>query len=891
MKCKRGGKLDKTGRKVKNARMEMESENKKTNPFVSVLKSFLAIIFVLFALLAVWTIFSCIDKKNALAVIPRDYDSFVHTESAWSALSPLIDLRASDEILASDGFKQFREPFLSLRETEIRESKIVQSLLSRRVDAALYGEHFVAAVDMGVLSAVSRLGAFLPMIAKIDGLSVSRGEAGTFLLFQDKSTAIYIKPYHNLLIASNDVALFSAALKANAVYSDSEIALMSKKDSQKVRIVSNVRSLSHSMTAGSPELLAMMDTLLSEDAMSCVEIGITNDKINLKAEVPYRVQQNDALKNLLAKKSALPSLSLLLGDTVQYYTMLNFGTLAELKDAFLPFALAGQKSDAVWNRADGACRLAFSMPLDELLFSWTGKEFALLGIEGQNDPVFAIQIADETQRQSVFARVVSSILIKDSAAFILGGARLERLELPSFLNGLLQMIGIKMPAPYYMVNDGFIYFSESPETLSAVYASAKNNAKLSSEERFKVVSDGIPAEFSLSLFYNLEKSVPFFLRSKSLVSKILALYSTGRCDIALDGENLTLRLQASETQKHDSTDIAGFPIALSSRATSSLQKECGDKGSTVFWSENGRIIKSLDLKSLAVTERELPEEAFIVASAQNLRGGGVLWAVTKSGAVYLFNKKLEAVPQFPVLTGEIVSAPPVAQENSVVIPAESGALLFVDDGATAQSVPLSLNGSIKSAPAVLGDVIAVYDKSFRGQIFLLQNRTVVNAENPLSVPGIAFGAPSLFALDQKTLCAAFITQAGNLYVWQNGAFPAGFPLRLEGNFRTNVVSDGTYLYALSSDATLSRIALDGSVVQVKIPNRTVADGELCVLDGQIFVSVDGNVIYGFNADLELLAKFPLQGSGAPVFADVNGDKKKDCVVLSLDKKLCAWNVR
>ena len=106
-----------------------------------------------------------------------------------------------------------------------------------------------------------------------------------------------------------------------------------------------------------------------------------------------------------------------------------------------------------------------------------------------------------------------------------------------------------------------------------------------------------------------------------------------------------------------------------------------------------------------------------------------------------------------------------------------------------------------------------------------------------------------------------------------------------------VVSDGTYLYALSSDATLSRIALDGSVVQVKIPNRTAADGELCVLDGQIFVSVDGNVIYGFNADLELLAKFPLQGSGAPVFADVNGDKKKDCVVLSLDKKLCAWNVR
>ena len=63
------------------------------------------------------------------------------------------------------------------------------------------------------------------------------------------------------------------------------------------------------------------------------------------------------------------------------------------------------------------------------------------------------------------------------------------------------------------------------------------------------------------------------------------------------------------------------------------------------------------------------------------------------------------------------------------------------------------------------------------------------------------------------------------------------------------------------------------------------------LNGNVFAYIDANVIYGFNSSLELLAKFPLSGFGKCNFIDVNGDKKKDCVVLGLDKKLYAWNAR
>ena len=55
--------------------------------------------------------------------------------------------------------------------------------------------------------------------------------------------------------------------------------------------------------------------------------------------------------------------------------------------------------------------------------------------------------------------------------------------------------------------------------------------------------------------------------------------------------------------------------------------------------------------------------------------------------------------------------------------------------------------------------------------------------------------------------------------------------------------------------------------------------------------MDGNVIYGFNRELEILPGFPLKGYGKPVFSDVNGDGEADFVLLSLDGTINAWSVK
>ena len=86
-------------------------------------------------------------------------------------------------------------------------------------------------------------------------------------------------------------------------------------------------------------------------------------------------------------------------------------------------------------------------------------------------------------------------------------------------------------------------------------------------------------------------------------------------------------------------------------------------------------------------------------------------------------------------------------------------------------------------------------------------------------------------------------------------------------------------------------------MSVKIPDCTAKNGYICVAKNfrkdncGVFVCPDSNVLYGFTEGLELISGFPLVGYGIPAFADVNGDKSLDCITLSIDNKLNAWNLR
>ncbi len=875
---------------------------------------FIVLLFALFA-------FCALDRKSPISAIPGNFSAYVRTDDAFSTLNPLLDIHAADVAFASVAeLKKFRPLFMNLRSSALRKNVLVKLALARSASAALYeDDSFVFVVDLGFLSFLTRPLTFafskMPSISDLllkNGVDIQfvKDEILPHFVLKSvdekgKETITYLLPVKNLVCASSslDTLLLSVGAENGTFFSETQKKAISGKVDG-IKIVMNARKLAQSFTQ-EDDVLGSLGELLPYDALSEISVKITDSDIFLDCSIPISktgdTEKPSALDSLLEKKSTVPSVLSTLGDLVQYCTILNAGSLSELKDALFPI-LPVKDATSLWGRADFACRLAFGLGLDELVFSWTGVEFAAFGIENQNDPVFAIQIKDEKKRREVFEKFVSSIFIKDDNSLILGGVRLPRLKLPGFLTSLLSLFGVEIPSPYYMVLGDFIYFSESPESLSAVFSSRDSGQSLLKSEGWKTVSSGIKNDSSITLFYDLAHSAPFFIRKNAGFSDVLKLYSLGRFDAKFKGNSISLLLKANSKKSESFRAIPGFPIIAAKNANpESLVLEGGKNPTSVFFSA-GNSVNALDTSSLELKSVENVGRCALCAASGKVKDG-VLWAVSEGGNVYLCDKNLSVQKGFPVSLGEKTSgsqAGIAATENGLLIPLESGKIVFVDYSAKITAVdcpPLSL----KSAPSVCETVAAVYDKSFFGGVYVIDLKTLsaVNSSSPLLVDGIGFGSPSVMVFEKKTY-TAFITQAGFLTIWEGlSESQMQNPViqkQLDGTFEGKIVSSGTYFYALSTDATLHRISVSGDVLSVKIPHASAKNAHICVLPiGKnkkgVFVNADSNVIYAFNEDLELLPRFPLSGSGIPVLLDVDGDKIDELISITLDKKIVAWKMR
>ncbi|MCR4821796.1 MAG: DUF3352 domain-containing protein [Treponema sp.] len=898
--------------------------SKKKNPLVSFFLSIATIVLTLLVIMTGILAFSAFDRRSSLASVPRNYSLYLHTDSAFDTLNPLFDLQAADVLLSSPDFSSFRKIFMDFRSSEIRENSFFQFALSRPVDLALYpstssreSSHFLAVVNLGMFSFASRIASFIyPKIKfNIENISCKKNEQTDYYVYTlpekrdengrllQKSSEIYIKSVKNLLIASDSFEhLLTACLTQNdSTYTPEQKKLFKGKKKGELRIVADAQSLLHYVTEGN-QLLSSAAQVISSDSLSAVSFFISESDISVKCQLPMeKSSQSDLpLLSLISKKSTVPTLLPRLSDVTQYFTILNAGNLEELKNALLPFVPDIKNPDEFWQTSEDWCKSILDMDLEEFIFSWTGQEFAVLGIENQNDPVFVIQVKNEKQRQKVFNKLTSSILIQDDNSLILGGLRLPQLRLPPFISWILSLMKINMPSPYFMVLDGNIYFSESPESLSSIYTNVHSGKSLLKNENYQAISGKGKIESSLSLYYNLERSIPFFLKNNASFSRVLALYTMGRFDLSFDKNIINISLHACARKSGSLYSLPGFPLSLGGRPDcENLQLEAGKNPKNLFWVENESTIKALNLSSMKIVSKADSDKTDI-AACQKSKNGGLLWSVSSHGMVNLLNSSLESLGNFPVMLGENVSVRPVSVGENLVVITDNGKVCIVKADSTLVSINLP-DLSAKAGPAVLTgeDCFAIYSKGFMGKIYYFEGEKCLNQDSPLVIPGIGLGSPAIMKSGNKKLIA-FITQAGEMNVWKadsQGEQIENFPMRLGGVFMINAAASEKYFYALSDDALLYRIGKDGSILTLQIPSSTAKHAYLSVKDWEgsgkygIFVCADANIIYGFNENLELMSGYPLTGWGRPVFADVNGDKNPECLALTVDNKLVAWKTR
>ncbi|MCL2805900.1 MAG: PQQ-like beta-propeller repeat protein [Treponema sp.] len=878
----------------------MNNDNiKNKKPRSKAVRFFVTLFVVLLVIAAAWVAFSLIGRVNAASVIPDSASLRISISNPVRLLDNVMAHESLHEIVSMPALEQVM-PMLDMAQGLLK-NRIVRLIASGNVEFAVLQQGFAqtgfaqtgfaAAMDMGLFSPLLRILPAVSGFVNIPNLYYVQAGKNSRFEFRLNDMTLFIGPYRNLLFISDNTSIFESR---SADYTASVFSSI-KPSAYDAALVLSGEFINTLLADQDPDIAAILNNVEFD---SLVEAGLSiyPKKIEFRLAAPLSSREQ-SLSRILQQRSRVPGLAETIPADAQYATILSAGTLNELYQTALVFSPA---LDDALKTAETASRFLLGLSLNDLLFSWSGNEFAVFGLEGRPHPVYAIQIADERKRQEVFDKAFRSIVLGENVRLNIDGVRIPRIEVPEFLQSLLRQWDIFIPSPYYVVHRDFILASESADTLLAALRAMQRNDVLPKTAIWREIAGGKTVTSAFSLYYSLDLSVPFFLRKNTDLSKFLSLYRHGLIRISFDRGAVDLSLSLIPGSGNGVMPVSGYPLNIGGRPFNRIY---GGEKSRIFFTSGGTAI-SLDITDNRMYE--LPGQGthwVISAGADNV------WVVTDRGRVTLADGNMDAAPGFPIITGLRLSSPPQVHEGRLYLCDEDGKVHIVDENGRQGVWETSFAAAVRSPPSFLtvsarrntsAVYAAVYPKSFFGEIWLLDadGRSLPNWPAPISVNdedndfGVGFGSPLLFAHNNRVL-VAFINQQGQLLVYdENASLVQPFPLVLNGIFYQQPVFDGEYLWLVSSNGNLFRISLHGEVLHQSIPGLTVMEeGYLTVFENEIYITGDGNALYAYTRHFRSLEGFPLPVWGKPLFIPAQGNKKAEIFGIGMDRRLYRWQFR
>ena len=889
----------------------MSGKKKRLAPLI-----FGILFFVIIALPLIAAGLSFMGRITPDSIIPDTFDLYVSVPDAARLAENVLNHSSLPDIMALAELAPLMSMFNQVRNSGLTENRWVHMITGGSLKAALLPEgRILAAWDAGIVSPLFRL---LPALARrinVPGLYyVWAGGASRFEFRLDDGTVFFIGAHRNLLVAANNAALFESVLDGTSRDGDiigaPDRTFMSRN--YDIAFLISPDALINALGSGDadPQMLSALN-LLHFPGMVEVSLSVLPYQLNLNLLTPLGTN-NEALQRIIERNSRATPLLGMIPSGAQYMTMLAAGSLQELlagASAIAAGTPAGLELEDTLRRADSAARMTLRMGLDELLFSWTGYQFAVYGLEGRPNPVIAIEIADEARRRDVFDRAFGTIFLSEDLRLNIDGNRIPRITVPGFLNSLLSFMGVDIPSPFYTVQNNYLLISESAETLLAAVNAVRRNETLPRQELWRTLSENGTGPSSISLFYSLDRSLPFFLRGTNELTAVLRLYSQGLVRLSLEDSMLKISLSVIPGAGRGIVPVSGFPVELLETPAQ------GRVGNRLFSTSPGRdtrllVTRGSDVLAINPLDRSIREirsfgspwaALHAIPQSPASAGTGEAWVVNTYGTVNLVDNELSSLRGFPISTGIRLSSPPQAWGGTLFLASDDGAVYTVDINAAVRRWG-TFTSALRAPPSFMyfnnRTFVAIYPRDIIfGQIFLMDagGRTLTNW--PVHVPGLAFGSPLLFSAQHAgappRLFAAFITQAGELTVYTETAeILPGFPLELPGVFYHQPVFDGENLWLIESRGILYRVSLDGEIFSQEIPRLTVREeGYITTFDGNIFFTGEGNVLHGYSRHFNSLDGFPLPVWGRPVIGDLLRDGQIKVAGVGMDNRLYMWQFR
>jgi hypothetical protein len=868
---------------------------------------------VLATLCLAWIAFSLIGRVKPSALIP---------DSAVVRVSVPHPVRLLDKVLAHESVEEIPATplFNMLKETPVLKNRLLRFAARGNMELAILPSGdglgtggsgpLVLAWDMGLCAPLLRLLPVVSAFVSVPNLYYVQAGKNSRFEFRTGDMTFYIGPWRNLLFITANSALYESR---SAISGSGESFSIIKPSSYDAAILLSGEFIGSVLAEQNPSIAAIINNI---DFDSKVEAGISiyPQKIEFRLAAPVSSGQ-PGLSRLLEQRSGAPVMAERIPAAAQYATILSAGTLQELYQAALVFS---PDLDDTLKTAESSSRLLLGMTLSDLLFSWSGKEFAVFGMEGRPHPVYAIQINDERGRQQVFDKAFKSIALNEDTRLNLDGRRIPRIEVPEFLQKLLQKWDLFLPSPYYIIQKDFLLVSESAEALLSASRAMQRNDVLPKTAVWKNIAGGKTTASAFSLYYSLDLSMPFFLRHNTALSGFLSLYRQGLVRMSFNRGVIDISLSLVPGLGSGVTLVNGYPLEVSGRPSNRVYGAGSGENSRIFFTSGGSAI-AVNIADNSTYELSGQGTHWVIpADGAGGKNDVYAWVVGDRGRVTLADANMEPAQGFPVLTGLRLSAPPAAYEGKLYLCDEEGNVHTVDENgelgvwetsfvAAVRSPPsfLTVTTRRSSKPAKSGTYAAVYPKSFFGEIWLLDadGKALPNWPAPISADsstGIGFGSPLLFTHNNRVL-VAFVNQAGELLLYDENAAPVPpFPLNLNGVFYIQPVFDGEFLWLASADGAFFRVSLDGEVLYQHIAGFSVMEeGHITIFDSdadkvpEVYITGEGNALHAYTRNFRSLAGFPLPVWGKPYFIPAQGSssKKAEIFGMGMDRRLYRWQFR
>lgn len=870
----------------------------------------LIVVLILAAILVIpvltLVIYTLLNGTSPEKVLRDDYSMYVSVPSASHFVEDILHLRALDAVLSDPAMGDIRGVVRSLRSEPFIHSESFAKISDVRVDAAIYGNaDWIVAADLGLRSVLVPPALFLArtfpfLLERFEGLSLAAVDPFPILQYRMEDVSLYIAFYRDIVFLSETPELIVTLVEPdNALFSREISTLLGKTQDSSLRLLVNPNDFLEALVSDNNK--AFLDAL-EFPSKAVLDLVLDRESIQLKVQLP--VGSNDeAIGNLVGMRSRTASVLSRFPASAAYYTLFSAAAPKQLLDVSLPYLPA--ELSLAYNDADKAVNAVFGMGLDKAFLNWMGSEMGMFSLKNNPAPVFFVSVSDERARRAAFDTIFDSFLVGTDTSSVVEGLRLPRIAFPSYIKGLMKAFDIALMEPFYIIEDDVLYASPSAEALALAVLELRERQTLVKTDIWRSIGSNVSSESGASVFYNLERSIPFFMRSNSGISNLLSLYGQGLASLRFYNKAMHLELYAQvSSDKTQRIEIPGFPQKSKRRIeTDPLVVYDAARVPRAFWT-SGKRVEAMDLRSGSIQSLEADDTVYITleTEASLLKR---LWAVSKRGTLYQLSPELEPFSGFPLLSGEDVSAPPLAAEDNVYVPLSAGPALLILDADSTLKRTEPFGSRLHTAPLSSGNGLVFLPRSFDSSLYYMDYDGTIKESWPVYLPGIVSAKPLVFSLSglssgQDELRIAAITEAGDLSVYlEDGSIQSGFPVKLEGTYDTAPVwSDGYLsLYALSVEAVLWRIHLDGTVSSsVAVPRGPARGSTLTALDWnengfeELYVSGGGDALYAFSGELHELDSFPRSGFGAPSCIDIDSDGLKELVVRGSDDTIHAYSM-